>query len=63
VFHAASIPEPEVVTRRNTLDGVFYQADEPLIFRDPRDVGLRVGEGQNLLWNELCRIESRKKSS
>lgn len=61
-LHPASIPKPELVRRRNSLDCFFYQADKPFIFRDPRDVGLRIGKGQNLLRNVLCRVHRGEKS-
>jgi hypothetical protein len=53
ILHPASIPEQEVVRRRNALDGFVYQTDKALIFRYPRDICLRIREGQNLLRNVL----------
>jgi hypothetical protein len=56
-LHPASIPEQEVVRGRNTPDGFVDQADQAMIFRYSRNVRLRIPEGQNLLRNELRRIQ------
>ena len=61
-LHTAGITEPEVVTCRNTPDRIFYQANESLILRNARYVGLRVGKGQNLRWSKLCRIQCRERN-
>jgi hypothetical protein len=60
-LHPASISEHDVVSCRNALDGLVYQADKPLVFRNPWYVSLWIRKGQNPLWNVICRVKRRYK--